>query len=121
MGQWGNSSTSDTAAPATPARETSSRTTQWIREPAPVEWATVPAATRTPPTEEEEMIEVVVLLRRVGATLDRLWTHALSGGTGRDALRFGEASHGVHRALIALDDGLDAAPVDVRWNDTAAL
>ncbi len=45
---------------------------------------------------------LVDVLRRASATIDSLWRTALREGTGENALRLGEASHGLHRALIAL-------------------
>ncbi|HET6965974.1 MAG TPA: hypothetical protein VFH58_14460 [Acidimicrobiales bacterium] len=45
---------------------------------------------------------LVEVLRRASATIDSLWRAALREGTGEAALKLGEASHGLHRALIAL-------------------
>ncbi len=47
-------------------------------------------------------LNVVEGLRRASATIDSLWRAALREGTGEAALKLGEASHGLHRALIAL-------------------
>lgn len=51
---------------------------------------------------EPEETHVVELLRRASAAIDSLWRTALDDGSGDMALKLGEASHGVHRALIAL-------------------
>ena len=48
-----------------------------------------------------ELSGVLGLLQRVSRTLDLMWRSAVSDGSGT-ALRLGEASHGVHRAIIAL-------------------
>lgn len=52
--------------------------------------------------EEFAEVDVLGMLRRVSTTIDLLWRSALTQGTGEVALKLGEASHGVHRALIAL-------------------
>lgn len=52
-------------------------------------------------------VNLVDVLRRASATIDSLWRAALRDGTGEAALKLGEASHGLHRALIAL------APVEM--------
>ncbi len=60
--------------------------------------ATVPQAFEADYAE----MDVLGMLRRVSNTIDLLWRSALTQGTGEVALKLGEASHGVHRALIAL-------------------
>lgn len=47
-------------------------------------------------------VNLVDVLRRASTTIDTLWRAALRDGTGEAALKLGEASHGLHRALIAL-------------------
>lgn len=47
-------------------------------------------------------MNLVEVLRRASSTIDSLWRAALHDGTGEAALKLGEASQGVHRALIAL-------------------
>lgn len=51
---------------------------------------------------EDEALAMVAMLRRIGGTLDTMWRQALMADGGQTAMRLGEASHGVHRALIAL-------------------
>jgi hypothetical protein len=51
-----------------------------------------------------ELVDVLTELRRVAAKLDRLQSQLRGPRMGRLAMRVGEASHGVHRALIALDE-----------------
>lgn len=45
---------------------------------------------------------VMALIEEATSVVDDLWRRALSDGTGQSALHFGEASQGLHRALIAL-------------------
>lgn len=52
--------------------------------------------------QEDGGSNLVEVLRRASATIDSLWRAALRDGTGEAALKLGEASHGLHRALIAL-------------------
>ena len=42
------------------------------------------------------------LLGEATAVIDSMWRSALSDGTGQAALHLGEASQGLHRAMIAL-------------------
>jgi hypothetical protein len=53
--------------------------------------------------------EVVELLRQASTALDRIWRQAMSIGAGDTVIRLGEASHGVHRAIIALSTPADVA------------
>lgn len=46
---------------------------------------------------------LLVMLREASRAVDALWRDALAGGQADTAVRFGEASHGLHRALIALN------------------
>lgn len=55
-----------------------------------------------PEAAYDEETHVVELVRRAGAAVDALWRAALDDGHGESALKFGEASQGIHRALIAL-------------------
>jgi hypothetical protein len=45
---------------------------------------------------------VLTLLQKAVRTIDDMWRSAQSGGDHTGAMVLGEASHGVHRALIAL-------------------
>lgn len=45
---------------------------------------------------------VVAVLRQAAVALDAMWRESLLASGGETAVRLGEASHGVHRALIAL-------------------
>lgn len=45
---------------------------------------------------------LLVLLRRAGSVIDSMWHEALADGDADSAVQLGEASQGVHRALIAL-------------------
>jgi hypothetical protein len=54
--------------------------------------------------EGADLVDVLAELRRVAAKLDRLGSQLRGPRMGRLAMRIGEASHGVHRALIALDE-----------------
>jgi hypothetical protein len=51
-----------------------------------------------------DLIDVLAELRRVAAKLDRLGNQLRGPRMSRLSMRIGEASHGVHRALIALDE-----------------
>jgi len=55
-----------------------------------------------------ELSGVLDILERVSRTLDLMWRTAVSDGS-EAAVRLGEASHGLHRAIIAL-----SAPIDDR-------
>jgi hypothetical protein len=60
-----------------------------------------------PPPEApdgEDLVDVLAELRRVAAKLDRLGSQLRGPRMSRLSMRIGEASHGVHRALIALDE-----------------
>ena len=50
------------------------------------------------------------LLRRASSVIDSMWHTALVEGDADSAVQLGEASQGVHRALIALS-GLDRGPL----------
>ena len=58
---------------------------------------------------DDQVPDVVRLLRAAGAALDAIWREALLTNSGESVLRISEASHGVHRALIALDFDLTEA------------
>jgi hypothetical protein len=51
-----------------------------------------------------DLLDVLAELRDIAAKLDRLSTQLREPRRSRLAMRIGEASHGVHRAVIALDD-----------------
>jgi len=44
-------------------------------------------------------------LRQASRTLDALWRDAIDGHDGARLVALGDASHGLHLALIALEDG----------------
>jgi hypothetical protein len=52
---------------------------------------------------------VISLLQQAARTIDSMWRAAQSDGQSPPAVALGEASHGVHRAMIALqaDETLD--------------
>jgi hypothetical protein len=43
-------------------------------------------------------------LQRIGELVDQMWREARSGGDSYDELSLAEASHAIHRALMALAD-----------------
>lgn len=45
---------------------------------------------------------ILSVLETATATIDSMWRSALEQGMGQTALHLGEASQGIHRALIAL-------------------
>lgn len=45
---------------------------------------------------------LLLSLRRAGSVIDSMWHRALADGDADSAVQLGEASQGVHRALIAL-------------------
>ena len=55
--------------------------------------------------DRAELRDLLAELRRVAAKLDRLGSQLRGPRMSRLSVRIGEASHGVHRALIALDEG----------------
>ena len=58
----------------------------------------------TPGDVEVAPSDVCEQLRRVATRLDLLWRESLeSSAAAQMAMRLGESSHGVHRALIALE------------------
>jgi len=63
------------------------------------------------PSEPEDLAELIVVLRRASAALDRLWNQSLAGASGDLAIRLGDASQGVHRALIALKGDSHGRPL----------
>lgn len=63
-----------------------------------------------PPAQENTLeTGLVEVLRRASVTIDFLWRTALAEGASDLALKLGEASHGVHRALIALSPPVSSA------------
>ena len=52
---------------------------------------------------DRNVTEVVGLLRKAAAALDQMWHEALLSAAPHTVMSLGEASHGVHRALIALN------------------
>ncbi len=58
-------------------------------------------------TRDENMFEIIGLLRQASAALDTIWREAMTTTAGESVIRLGEASHGVHRALIALSSPRD--------------
>jgi hypothetical protein len=72
-----------------------------------VDLVDTPAA---PPAQENTLeTGLVEVLRRASVTIDFLWRTALAEGASDLALKLGEASHGVHRALIALSPPVSSA------------
>ncbi len=71
------------------------------------------ARTDHPTHDGEPVAEVIGLLRQASVALDSVWRAALSGRSGDAVIRLGEASHGVHRARIALTsaDTPDVRPI----------
>ena len=61
--------------------------------------------------EGDDVAELIRSLRKVSGALDRLWHQALSGASGDLAMRLGDASQGVHRALIALREDPGRRPL----------
>jgi D-alanine-D-alanine ligase-like ATP-grasp enzyme len=55
-------------------------------------------------TDREALMEALVQLHCVAVTIDRLWNESSGSAAGSLSIRLGEASHSLHRALIALDD-----------------
>jgi hypothetical protein len=51
-----------------------------------------------------DVLDVLAELRDIADKLDRLSTKLREPRLSRLAMRIGEASHGVHRAVIALDE-----------------
>ena len=58
---------------------------------------------------DADVTEVVALLRRAAGALDQMW-HEAAFAAPHAVMGLGEASHSVHRALIALNqpEGLEA-------------
>lgn len=56
-----------------------------------------------PARPENSGASLLVMLQEASRAVDALWRDALAGGQADTAVRFGEASHGLHRALIALN------------------
>lgn len=50
--------------------------------------------------------DVLRTLQRASWVVDRMWSAALEADTEQAAFRLGEASLGLHRALLALDGGV---------------
>jgi hypothetical protein len=48
-------------------------------------------------------VTLVSILRDASRAVDGLWRAAMVDGSGEVAMKLGEASQGIHRALIALD------------------
>ena len=57
------------------------------------------------PADLADFSELRAQLHQVARSLDALWRESLASATGQHlAMCLGGASHGVHRALIALED-----------------
>lgn len=54
---------------------------------------------------DEGRDRVMRLLQQAARTIDLMWRSAQTDGQHSAAVALGEASHGVHRALIALTEG----------------
>lgn len=59
----------------------------------------------------EDLADLIGSLRKVSGALDRLWRQALGSASGDLAMRLGDASQGVHRALIALREDSGRMPL----------
>lgn len=59
----------------------------------------------------EDLADLIGSLRKVSGALDRLWRQALGSASGDLAMRLGDASQGVHRALIALREDSGRVPL----------
>ena len=65
---------------------------------------------------DQQGVAVIDMLRQVSEALDLMWREALVGARGDTALRIGDATHCVHRALIALEP--DFAPINIAgWRE----
>ncbi len=52
--------------------------------------------------DEDTLSRLIDMLQQVDRTLDQMWQKTVPGGNFEDAIRVAEASHDIHRALIAL-------------------
>lgn len=62
----------------------------------------VPATRPSGRDHDRPTAHLVASLREASVTIDALWRSCLQGGSPDMAVPLGEASHAVHRALIAL-------------------
>jgi hypothetical protein len=72
--------------------------------------AVIDSITRETTAGERAEECVMSLLQRAARTIDAMWRSAQVDGSDTAAVALGEASHGVHRALIALQ----AEPASLR-------
>jgi len=58
------------------------------------------------PTGEQEkgLASIATTLREVSHALDAMWRDAVASGDGDRLVELGDASYGLHLALVALDD-----------------
>lgn len=69
---------------------------------------------------EVDLRDAVGVVRQGAAAIDRLWSQALGGSSAPDlTLALGEASHALHRALMALDHPASPEPVPAGPTGTA--
>ena len=55
-------------------------------------------------TRDQRVTSLVVALREASRTLDEMWREAVTGNADR-LVELGDASYGLHIALVALEDG----------------
>ncbi len=56
-------------------------------------------------TQDRRVATVIRALRDASTALDEMWRDAVEGGGTARLLELGDASYGVHLALVALEDG----------------
>jgi hypothetical protein len=56
-------------------------------------------------TEDRRLASVIGALREASAALDDMWREAVGGEHRARLVELGDASYGVHLALVALEDG----------------
>ena len=66
----------------------------------PPSWGPSPAGSG----DADGTVPVTEWLSRAAGTVDRLWNETRCGADGELWMRLGEASHAIHRALMALQD-----------------
>ncbi len=53
---------------------------------------------------DDRLAPLVATLRTASQALDEMWREAISGGDASQLIELGDASYGLHLALVALDD-----------------
>jgi hypothetical protein len=59
---------------------------------------------RSGASPDEEYVVLLVRLRDASKVVDQLWRASVADGSLEMAMNLGEASHDIHRALIALEN-----------------